>query len=259
MVQCANDTTMTSVATDQLNLQTIPISAQKCHKFDHIATPLLSVKTFCDSDLEVLFIRDKVKVTNEGGDTVLEGALDPTTDLYMVSLDDQPDAIPPQGGDIQAHKAMGTKEAGSNKGNTKNIAETINMHHLALGSPTKATFLQAIEKGWLTGFPSLTVENAKQFCTKKAQTILGHQKLIRKNIQSTRISVPKDPTPRTNCHRIGISAVSDKDLRNLVCMDQLGRYPITSPRGNQYAMIMYDYNSAYINAIPMSHGNQLSL
>ena len=135
-------------------------------------TPLLSVKTLCDNDLDVLFKRDKVTVTNEGGDTVLEGALDPTTDLYMVPLDDPPDAAPPQGGDLHKPKAMSTKEAGSTKRNTpntKNVANQVNMHHLALGSPTKATFLQAIEKGWLTGFPSLTVENAKQFCTKKAQ------------------------------------------------------------------------------------------
>ena len=34
-------------------------------------------------------------------------------------------------------------------------------------------------------------------------------------------------------------------------MDQLGRYPITSARGNQYVMIIYEYDSAYINAIPM--------
>ena len=152
---------------------------------------------------------------------------------------------------------MITKEAGSNGGaanntkniaehvnkgttnNTKDIAEQVNMYHLALGSSPHATFLHAIEKGWLTRFPNLLVQTAKQHCTEKGQTILG------KNIQSKRA------TPRSNYHRIGIGAVTSKELRNLVCMDQLGRYRITSPRGNQYAMIMYDYNSGYINAIPM--------
>ena len=33
--------------------------------------------------------------------------------------------------------------------------------------------------------------------------------------------------------------------------DQLGRYPTTSARGHQYVMVIYDYDSAYINAIPM--------
>ena len=77
---------------------------------------------------------------------------------------------------------MVTKEVGRTTTNTKNIANQVNMHHLALGSPTHATFLHAIEKGWLTGFPNLTVKTAKEHCTKKAQTILGHQKLVRQNI-----------------------------------------------------------------------------
>ena len=98
------------------------------------------------------------------------------------------------------------KTGGAYSGKTKTIAEQVNMHHLALGSPTQATFLRAVEKGWLTGFPSLTVENTKQLCTKKAQTILGHQKLIRQNIRSTKTptpvepeleTLPIDPTPRT--------------------------------------------------------------
>ena len=49
LVQCANNTTMTSVATDRLNLQSLPTAARECHKFNHMPTPLLSVKTFCDN------------------------------------------------------------------------------------------------------------------------------------------------------------------------------------------------------------------
>ena len=100
LVQCANDTTITSVATNRLNLQSLPVAARECHKFDHMPTPLISVKTFCENNLDVLFKRDTVTVTvtNADGNTVLEGALDPTTDLYMVSLDDASDTVPPQGG-----------------------------------------------------------------------------------------------------------------------------------------------------------------
>ena len=100
LVQCANDTTMRSVATDKLNLQSLPAAARTCHKFEHMPTPLLSVKTFCDNDLDVLFQRNKVTVTNAGGSTVLEGELDPTTDLYMVPLNDKPDGSQSQGGGV---------------------------------------------------------------------------------------------------------------------------------------------------------------
>ena len=34
-------------------------------------------------------------------------------------------------------------------------------------------------------------------------------------------------------------------------MSQLGRYPIASARGYKYVMSAYDYDSVYINAIPM--------
>ena len=136
-----------------------------------------------------------------------------------------------KGGGNPDPKAMVTKEVGKSTTNTRNIADQVNMHHLALGSPAHATLQKAIEKGWLAGFPNLSLKTAKEHCTKKAQTILGHQKLIQQNIQST--SAPTIPkSPRTNCHSIGVGAIVCKDLRNLVCMDQLGRYPITSARGN---------------------------
>ena len=37
----------------------------------------------------------------------------------------------------------------------------------------------------------------------------------------------------------------------MIYIDQLGKYPITSARGKKHLMIMYDYDSAYINEIPM--------
>ena len=89
---------MTSIATDKLNLQELPAAARECHKFEHMPTPLLSVKTFCDNDLAVIFKHDKVTETNTSGSPILEGKLDPATDLYMVPLDDTPSTVPPQGG-----------------------------------------------------------------------------------------------------------------------------------------------------------------
>ena len=119
---------MRSVATDKLNLQSLPAAARQCHKFEHMPTPLLSVKTFCGNDLDVLFQHGKVTVTNAGGSTVLEGELDPRTDLYMVPLNDKPMAVPSQGGGPA--KAMATKEVNNTRDqadNTKAIAQEVNM------------------------------------------------------------------------------------------------------------------------------------
>ena len=51
--------------------------------------PLISVKRLCDSDLEVHFKAKQVTVTNHLDTTVLAGALDPKTELYMIHLHDQ--------------------------------------------------------------------------------------------------------------------------------------------------------------------------
>jgi hypothetical protein len=83
----------------------------------------------------------------------------------MVPLNDTPSGSQPQGGGhAKRPTAMATKEVRTTRGqanNTNTIAREVNMHHLALGSPTHATFFRAIEKGWSTGFPNLTLENAK--------------------------------------------------------------------------------------------------
>ena len=124
--------------------------------------------------------------------------MDPATDLYMVPLDDPLDTAPPQGGDIHTPKAMSTQEVGSNKGksnNTKNIAETINMHHLALGSPTKATFLQAIEKGWLTGLPSLSVENSKNSTPRKPKPYWATRNSSGRTFNPPEHQLPRIPHP----------------------------------------------------------------
>jgi hypothetical protein len=34
-------------------------------------------------------------------------------------------------------------------------------------------------------------------------------------------------------------------------MDLPGRYPVTSARGHKYIFVMYDYDSNFINAIPI--------
>ena len=82
VVNCANDTTMISHATDTLAIDTLPARAQGCHKFHEITIPLLSVKKFCAADLSVLFKGDQVTVYDAHNKVALLGELDPSTDLY---------------------------------------------------------------------------------------------------------------------------------------------------------------------------------
>ena len=86
-------------------------------------------------------------------------------------------------------------------------------------------------------------------------------KKLRKNIRSTQPKIlhaddPEPPpppprTPRDKTHDIGVFCVDVAKLKNTVAIDLPGRYPVTSARGHKYIFVMYDYDSNFINAIPI--------
>ena len=90
-VLCANNSTMTSTATDALALTKLPPAARECYKFpnESIATPLMSVRKLNKANLRTTFENDQVTVTNKKGAVILHGIADPHTDLYMVNTRDE--------------------------------------------------------------------------------------------------------------------------------------------------------------------------
>ena len=50
--------------------------------------------------------------------------------------------------------------------------------------------------------------------------------------------------------RVGIHLVPMSELNGMIAMDQTGRFPIISQRGNKYTMILYSYDSNAILAEP---------
>ena len=62
-VLCANNTTMNSTTTRQLNLSPdLPATAQQGHAFNEMDKSLISVPVLCDADCQVLFGKKKVQV-----------------------------------------------------------------------------------------------------------------------------------------------------------------------------------------------------
>jgi hypothetical protein len=63
----ANNSTMTSTATDALALTKLPPAARECYKFpnESIATPLMSVRKLDKANLRTTFENDQVTVTNK--------------------------------------------------------------------------------------------------------------------------------------------------------------------------------------------------
>ena len=78
---------MTSVATDELDLPSLPKAARSCYKFNDIAEPLISLKKIVNSGCDVLFEATKVTIRDSNtGKPVLTGKLDPIKNLYTVPL-----------------------------------------------------------------------------------------------------------------------------------------------------------------------------
>ena len=254
LAQAADDQIMSSVAKDSLNEPLLPPASREVHLFNEISIPLLSVNKLCAGDLAVLFHGPTATVFKPHSDTVtidgepiMVGSLDKATELYMVQVN-APSKL--QGGNPSSKDTI--KEYISNtqpsfhRANSltiRTVPALINFYHLTLGAPSITTWLQAIDKGWFSNFPGLTSGRVRQYCTNKMETAKGHLKLKRQHVQSTK---PKQI--RSNNHTVSAHVF---EPRNQLSMDMTGRYPITSKRGNQYILVMIDWDTNYIKLIPL--------
>jgi hypothetical protein len=239
---------MTSTATNALALTKLPPAARECYKFPNksIATPLMSVRKLDKANLRTTFENDRVTVTNKTGAVILHGLADPHTALYMVHTSDK-HPIPLPGTTSTQPSSIHTTHTAANAYNIKAVPALINYYHATMGSPHIASWIKQIHLGYFTGWPGLTVNRVQCYCTKKPQTTYGYQKLIKKNIQSTK---PK-PKPQSKFHDVSTHIIEAADLRNLIATDLPRQYPITSARGHKYLFLTYDQDSNFINAIPI--------
>jgi hypothetical protein len=62
--------------------------------------------------------------------------------------------------------------------------------HRSLGSPTLSTFLRAVTKGHLKGFPRLTMRMVRRNPPQSLSTSFGHLDMVRMGLQSSRTTPP---------------------------------------------------------------------
>jgi hypothetical protein len=82
--------------------------------------------------------------------------------------------------------------------------------------------------------------------------------MISKNVRTSNpildaAIIKKQRYLRKQLHSIGTFILDSQGnvLENLIAMDLAGRYPITSACGHKNIMVMYDFDSNYINAVPI--------
>ena len=122
-----------------------------------------------------------------------------------------------------------------------NIPALISYLHACAGFPVISTWIYAINKGWYSTWPGLTLSRVQKHMDPSEHTSMGHMKLISKGIRSTCI-VPSaidenkpEPHPEpimeptSNVHDIFVHCIENPlyNDQNTIGVDLSGRYPNT--------------------------------
>jgi hypothetical protein len=170
---------------------------------------------------------------------------------------------------------------------TQTIAERVAFYHATLFSPTMSTWCKAIDAGHFTTWPELTSKQVKSHLPTSIATLKGHMDQTRANAQSTkRPQIPVHLLQPTIAHPPSAAAANitqvpalipelDEthppamggndvpgqrthhmfaaihDAKGQIFTDQPGRFLVPSSSGNEYFLVLYDYDSNYIHAEAM--------
>ena len=250
---------MTSTHEAELDLPMLPPAARHIHIVPDLASStLLSMGQFCDAGCTVTFTAAIVEIYHN--DTlILVGHRSPATTLWHLSLPTNP--IPPA---VSSHTALATVGSAT-------PAALVAFAHAALFSPVLSTLQLALQKGYITNFPGLTATLLRKHPPHSIAMIKGHMDQSRQNQRSTRTdtqpdtaptpdatpSSPSDddiaPTSPTPNHRSHLCYAAVFEPTGQVFTDQTGRFVTPSSTGNNYLLLLYDFDSNAIIAEPIKN------
>ena len=264
-VHLADDTTIKSTSKGILPLtSTLSDSAKEAHLFSELKSPLLSLGQLCDDGCEIHLSKTEL-TASKNNNIILKGYRNPSDGLWDVPI---PQQIP-----LQAHPTTNHEQQANiiiRKNKTK--MELAQWLHASCGSPTLSTFIHAIKNGNFLTWPGLSTSLVQKHLPNSIATTKGHLNQERKNTQSTKPTLsinpnvklepatiesfsdtfPTSDTPNLKSHHCFASLVSFQTTAKAYS-DQTGRFPYTSSRGNQYLMIVYDYDSNAILQEPLKN------
>jgi hypothetical protein len=200
---------------------------------------LLSIGTLCDAGYTVTFDADHMKV-NDDDQLILIGHRNASNGLWHVDL-----ASPP----IRFANSLGAPTS----------AELVTFAHASLFSPVLSTLETALSNNRLTNFPGLTLAALRKHPPQSGATIKGHQDQSRKNQRSTRPpptviapddDISEDANPPGVDGRSHALFAAVMEPTGQVYSDQTGRFVAPSSSGNNYLMVVYDYDSNHLFAQP---------
>lgn len=133
--------------------------------------------------------------------------------------------------------------------------------------PALSKLEKALQQGYVRSLPDLTIKTLRRHPPQSVATAKGHLDQTRKNVRSTKPTKPRTALPTNTADHL-IATTDDFSEREeshptvryvavssiyeptgkVVYTDQTGKFPYISISGNNYIMVIYDYDS---NAILM--------
>jgi hypothetical protein len=271
-VRMPNGAGIQSSHTCTLNLPNLPAGSKQAHILPGLAShSLLSIAKFCDHGCIVQFSRDRCRILKHNN-VLLEGPRDPTTNLWLLPLRLQPQALP--------SPSPSAPHLGFAAHHTSTKPELIQYLHAACFSPVTSTWLRAIRNNNFVTWPGVSTQSVNKHLPKSIATAQGHLDQAPKNRRSTKpkptpdppsiiarpdratgqpataeqeqtdVFPPQQPTPT---HSV-FAAIGLADVHNrVIYTDLTGAFPVTSQAGNKYMLILYEYDSNAILVEPMKN------
>ena len=127
--------------------------------------------------------------------------------------------------------------------------------HACCFSPPIATSLKAVKNGNFITWPGLTENLMRKYLQPSITTAKGHLDQERKNLQTTSTLSPdetidfspRSDSPNNKTNDI-YAAIVPFHTKTTAYADLTGKFPYRSSRGNQYFLVIYDYDSNAILA-----------
>jgi hypothetical protein len=244
-----NGSIMYSTHEAELDLPLLPKAARQVHIVPELANhSLLSIGQLCDAGCDVSFNATNVTVCYDN-QPILTGQRTPATQLWHLQ---PPTTIP-----AQANAAVGSATP----------AQIVAFAHAALFSPTLSTLLEALKRRFLTNFPGLTERSLRKHPPQSFPMIKGHLDQTRKNQRSTKIP-PDQPATDINTDAFPTDTTTTRshhcyalifEPTGQIYTDQTGKFVTPSSNGNNYLMVVYDYDSNCIFAEPFKNKSAQSI
>ena len=261
-VTLPNGSAIHSNSVGTLPIPGLSAEATKAYVFDSLHSPLLSIGQLCDADCTATFTKRDMVISHDDA-TILTGHRDASTNhLWQVDLPPAPDAPPAPDDPLHSANAalLPTK-----------VKDLVAFSHACLNSPVPSTLEAALSaNNELTVFPGLTLESFRKHTPNSEATAKAHMKQTRKNVRSTKPETPalpllpeldEFPPPLDKGKRTHylFASVIDRNPTGRCYGDLTGRLPLPSSRGNNYLLILYDYDSNFIAAEPIKDRTAASI